>query len=592
MLISIVIPTYNRSGSLKKNLPVLRECLGESADVEVFVVDDCSHDGHKPANTTLCEKLGFHYRWLAQNRGPAHARNVGISHATGEWVAFLDDDVRVDTQWLLCLRNALSQAPHETLGIEGAVKSLGSGLWDTEVENLAGGLYLSCNCVYRRKTLVQTGGFDEEFCGPFAEDHELACRIKKRGDIVFEKKLVVFHRRRNIRLVEYCRNSLRRMRMMLDAELYFYLKHRDRYHTFRYAPTFWHGLVLILFKHAISTIRRRTIGQLLLNPVQAAALLVSSILEQVSAWLLAPRYLAAAYGRKALYAEQQTDWEKTSALWGFTERVVPSVLRFDPDIIGSILFRLQKKPVYDARAVFKKTVSGTRAAHARIFIRIDDLFLRDQALVERFCDLLKGNAIPFLAAITGNDLLRDENLPAIRTVIRCGGAIGVHGFSHSGRFGPYQSEILQLSFPQLDRLNGPVLDACTQGNVTPVAFVPPFNAVSWDQICHLGTTYPVICGGPETMRFTGRLFGPVVLNSGSLFFPSCQPFYGSAASLVTPAMYKAVMGARAPVCCTFHFHQEAEDGFSSLLQCFQLYGGAIHGWQTIRPKDTIAAKDG
>jgi hypothetical protein len=252
---------------------------------------------------------------------------------------------------------------------------------------------------------------------------------------------------------------------------------------------------------------------------------------------------------------------------------------------------MKKKPVYDARAVLKKTRLKTSAASSRIFIRIDDLFLHDHALVNRFCDSLKGNAIPFLAAVTGNDLQKNDNSSMIQNIVRCGGAIGVHGFSHSGRFGPYESEILQLTFPQLDGLNASVLEACRVSGVAPIAFVPPFNAVSWEQIVHLCGTYRIICGGPETVRFTGYLFGPVVLYNASIYFPCCQPFYGSASSMITPALYKTVMNARAPVCLTFHFHKEAEDNFSSLVQCFQLFRDAINDWHTLDEKDMSAGKD-
>jgi glycosyltransferase involved in cell wall biosynthesis len=84
---SVIIATYNRAKYIAATLESLK--AQEFKDYEVIVVDDGSTDN------TL-ELLKPHRSWLKifqeQNSGPGRARNVAVSHATGEYIAFLDSD--------------------------------------------------------------------------------------------------------------------------------------------------------------------------------------------------------------------------------------------------------------------------------------------------------------------------------------------------------------------------------------------------------------------------------------------------------------------------------------------------------------------
>ena len=582
MLLSVVIPTCNRSLSLKRALKALHTCIDHAPDIDIHVVDDFSDLNHRNINRSLCAQYGFHYHWQEQNRGPAHARNVGIQASKGEWVAFLDDDVCVDNSWFACLKSTVSGADKNTLGIEGVTKSCGNSLWDSEVENLAGSLFLSCNIVYRREILTKCGGFDERFAGPFAEDQELALRVKKWGNIVFNTELVVYHLPRNIRLIAYCIESFSRMRMLLDAEFYFYMKHRDRYHSFRYADTFWEELLVILFKHCISTVRRRTLKHMLRHPIQAVFLILASLLEQLAAWLYLPVYVWRFTSDKPGLQDIDNGWEKTKELWKFDEKVPPSVMQFKPNVLKSIYFRIKRIPVYNACDVIKKTRTKSTSSSARLFIRVDDIFMDTPEPVNHFCDRMKQNDVPFLAAVTGQDLVKKENVDLVKNIVDTGGTIALHGFSHSGKYGPYPSEILQLGFPELDRLCSPVLQANVPDECKPAAFIPPFNAISWEQVVYLSRTFPIICGGPESVRFTSYLFGPLYLDTGGVYFPSCYPFYGCSARLLDYRVTREIITSKAPVCITVHFPEEADNGFISFVKLINTFKTIIADWRMLQ----------
>jgi glycosyltransferase involved in cell wall biosynthesis len=88
--VSVIIPTYNRADFLELCLESLR---GSCVDgLEVVVVDDGSTDG--TAERFQADPRCIYLRQA--NQGPAAARNFGIDHSSGRYVAFLDSD----DQWL------------------------------------------------------------------------------------------------------------------------------------------------------------------------------------------------------------------------------------------------------------------------------------------------------------------------------------------------------------------------------------------------------------------------------------------------------------------------------------------------------------
>jgi GT2 family glycosyltransferase len=86
---SVIVPTYNRGDALGRAIEsVLRQ---ELEDLELIVVDDCSTDDTESVVESYDDPR-VRYLRHETNRGGSAARNTGIEHASGEYVAFLDDD--------------------------------------------------------------------------------------------------------------------------------------------------------------------------------------------------------------------------------------------------------------------------------------------------------------------------------------------------------------------------------------------------------------------------------------------------------------------------------------------------------------------
>ena len=93
--VSIVIPTYKRADKLNR---ALESCLKQTYEnIEIIVVDD-NVEGSSYRNETektmkkYLEQKKVKYIKMKKNGGGAAARNFGIDNATGDYIAFLDDD--------------------------------------------------------------------------------------------------------------------------------------------------------------------------------------------------------------------------------------------------------------------------------------------------------------------------------------------------------------------------------------------------------------------------------------------------------------------------------------------------------------------
>lgn len=86
-LVSVIIPTYNRSDFLEKTiLSVVNQTY---KNIEIIVVDDGSNDNYAQE---ICSKYKKCIYLRKKNGGVSSARNYGIKKATGIYIAFLDDD--------------------------------------------------------------------------------------------------------------------------------------------------------------------------------------------------------------------------------------------------------------------------------------------------------------------------------------------------------------------------------------------------------------------------------------------------------------------------------------------------------------------
>lgn len=96
--VSVIVPIYNSKNYLKKCvLSILNQTY---TNIEVILIDDGSSDG----SSKICDDFAIQDNRVKvvhiPNGGVSNARNVGIQHATGEYIAFVDSDDYIDEDFL------------------------------------------------------------------------------------------------------------------------------------------------------------------------------------------------------------------------------------------------------------------------------------------------------------------------------------------------------------------------------------------------------------------------------------------------------------------------------------------------------------
>jgi HAD superfamily hydrolase (TIGR01662 family) len=181
--VTVVIPSVGRP-----SLYALLDALAESAGPrprEVIVVDDRPGSPAPPPIAVPPHTLAMRVL-RSKGRGPAAARNLGWRHARSAWVAFLDDDVVPDGDWLQRLADDLAEASHSVWGSQGRVRVPAPAYrrptdWERSTAGLATAAWITADMAYRRSALAAAGGFDERFPRAYREDADLALRVMDLG---------------------------------------------------------------------------------------------------------------------------------------------------------------------------------------------------------------------------------------------------------------------------------------------------------------------------------------------------------------------------------------------------------------------------
>ena len=107
-LISIIIPTKNRTKSLKA---VLMSYLKQKLVKEIIIVDDGDGiDTELYINSISTKENKIRYIRNRTNRGSPGSRNIGINLSTGKYVFFGEDDVELETDHLSILLKHLKKS--------------------------------------------------------------------------------------------------------------------------------------------------------------------------------------------------------------------------------------------------------------------------------------------------------------------------------------------------------------------------------------------------------------------------------------------------------------------------------------------------
>ena len=131
-------------------------------------------------------------------RGPAWARNEGWRRSSADWIAFLDDDVVPDPDWVERLREDLEGLLDSVAGSQGRLRvPLPRGRrptdWERNVKGLETARWATADMAYRRSALEAVGGFDERFPRAYREDADLGLRLVRAGYAIVQGRRRSLH---------------------------------------------------------------------------------------------------------------------------------------------------------------------------------------------------------------------------------------------------------------------------------------------------------------------------------------------------------------------------------------------------------------
>lgn len=201
--LSVIIPTYNRVGLLHWHLDELSRQTLSRDEFEVVVVEDGGGDSQAGLDW---KSLPYNIRWLRQeNSGPAAARNLGASQATGDILLFCGDDCIPNRNLLFRhhlrhkenVKDKVIQGftdwhpniPPDTFmmflnnGLQanwGGLRDKNTGVWASRDANIPG-WFLTTNVSIPKRLFDEHGGFDKDFPHAAWEDIELSLRLSQLG---------------------------------------------------------------------------------------------------------------------------------------------------------------------------------------------------------------------------------------------------------------------------------------------------------------------------------------------------------------------------------------------------------------------------
>ena len=234
---SLIIPTHNRSASLKKMLENLEHQSCPLQNFEVIIVANGCTDNTVEMIKTY--KAGFQLRLYESpaGSGPAPARNLGASVANGKWLIFADDDMEPSIDFIKeHIKKherennvVIGYAPMKLESRAGIQRKIIREWWEEKFqklrkkghrftyEDLTSGNFSISSQLYK-----QVNGFNTAF--PTRDDYELGFRLIEAGaQFCFAYEARTFH---NDQVTDLHR-SLQRKKVEASADIEFQKLHPE-----------------------------------------------------------------------------------------------------------------------------------------------------------------------------------------------------------------------------------------------------------------------------------------------------------------------------------------------------------------------------
>lgn len=205
LLVSVIIPTYNRGDFLRD---ALKSVVNQTyKNLEIWVIDDFSTENIQSVVLEFNNDQRVNYVENLNSKGPQGARNTGLRLASGEWIAMLDSDDVWLPEKIQIQMQLVSKYP--------SASGVGCGLANYDFKsskiislkipkkefysknellyiNFLGGF---STFLFNKNYGIYAGGFDESFKS--MQDVDFYTRVINFGPIPIVRKNLVYQRINN-----------------------------------------------------------------------------------------------------------------------------------------------------------------------------------------------------------------------------------------------------------------------------------------------------------------------------------------------------------------------------------------------------------
>lgn len=275
--ISVIVPNYNGSATIKRCIESLLSLNYPEEKLEIIIVDNGSTDD------SIQKIKIFPVALLVEGsiKGSYAARNLGVKNAKGEIIAFTDADCVVDKQWL---NNSLKYFLEEEVG--GVAGKILGGEPKTLVEeyqlfvkaleqsrNFSHPYYpfaITANVMYKKFVFDKIGFFETNWISGGDVDFSWRMQIDGKMKLVYADDCIVYH---------YHRTSSKGLYLQSKRHIYgaclLNAKHDNKFHTINelnnklilYLKTFRTYLEKIILFSALFLIKNKRIYFLYLSRI-------------------------------------------------------------------------------------------------------------------------------------------------------------------------------------------------------------------------------------------------------------------------------------------------------------------------------------
>jgi glycosyltransferase involved in cell wall biosynthesis len=204
MEVSVIIPVFNNVETLER---AVNSVINQDRVNEVFIIDDGSTDGSNTLANELAkknEKVKILYHKDKKNKGATTSRNLGLRHATSDWIQFLDADDEVlpgklegqlkiailDTA--IVVGNSIHVYPDGRQNYRKSDQDIWKGLIRSKLGD-------TCANLWNRKYLIGIDGWDESLGS--SQEYDLMFRILSFvPKVVFDSRFLT--------LIHFSQNSI------------------------------------------------------------------------------------------------------------------------------------------------------------------------------------------------------------------------------------------------------------------------------------------------------------------------------------------------------------------------------------------------